>query len=154
MSEEATISSECQCGCGPDCEECPTLEIVDQGGSRYLCDCTETPVCFCPRLAETAKEEAAEGPSAAGSRTRRPSVKVHEHEWVLEQVALFTSPARAAPIPGASVMWGCSRCNCDAARVSEYRFRRPSKKQNPNVFSQDFPEGTISLGNRRVGRIG
>ena len=146
-SDQPGIPSECQCGCGPDCEQCLTLEIDDQGSARYLCDCTVTPVCFCP-AAVRGTQEATTAPRRAAPKPPRSTVKAHDHEWVLERVTLFTSPARATPIPGASVLWRCSRRDCAAARVSEYKFRRPSKRQTPNVFSRDYPPEKLgSLGN-------
>ena len=94
--------------------------------------------CTCPECArpEIPGEEMSMAESSA--ETRRPPVKAHEHEWV----TLWTSPAKGAAIPGASVLWRCSRRSRNALRVSEHKFRRPTKRQQPNVFSQGiFPRG-------------
>ena len=69
--------------------------------------------------------------------TTKPPVKDHEHEWVQERVTLWTSPVKATPVPGATVLWRCSRRGCDALRTSEHRFRRPNRRQLPNAFRSD-----------------
>ena len=68
----------------------------------------------------------------------KPPVKDHEHEWVQESVTMWTSPAKGAPIPGATVRWRCSRRSCDAVRVHEHKFRRPTRRQGPNQFTRDY----------------
>ena len=48
-SADDRIHSECSCGCGDECEECPSLMIDgDNGRAMILCDCEDGPFCICP----------------------------------------------------------------------------------------------------------
>jgi len=61
----------------------------------------------------------------------------HDHHWVQVSVTILPNPVGGPerPIIGATVLWRCSRRNCNGYRDTKYNFRRPRTNSTPNRFS-------------------
>ena len=60
---------------------------------------------------------------------------LHDHNWVMDGVTLHPMPDVKRPVAGATVLWRCTKRNCQGLRESKYQFRRPRVNQNPNQFN-------------------
>ena len=66
-------------------------------------------------------------------------VILHDHHWVQVSVTLIPNPVGGPerPIMGATVLWRCTRRNCNGYRESKQDFRRPRSNSNANRFSAE-----------------
>ena len=62
-------------------------------------------------------------------------VTIHDHKWVMDGVTLHPMPDIKRPVAGATVLWRCTKRNCQGLRESKYTFRKPRANQNANQFS-------------------
>ena len=62
-------------------------------------------------------------------------ITIHDHDWVMVSVTMHPNPNIKRPVLGATVLWRCTRRNCQGLRESEYNFRKPRANQHANRFS-------------------
>ena len=62
-------------------------------------------------------------------------ITMHDHDWVMVDVTTHLNGTAKAPIAGATVLWRCTRRQCQGYRTSEYEFRKPRVNQQPNTYS-------------------
>ena len=72
---------------------------------------------------------------------------LHDHNWVMDGVTLHPMPDVKRPVAGATVLWRCTKRNCQGLRESKYQFRnQPS--ENMRYMKHG---GGVSISNNKAG---
>jgi hypothetical protein len=64
-------------------------------------------------------------------------ITLHDHDWVMVTVTMLPNPDIKRPMLGATVLWRCTRRNCQGLREVQYKFTKPRINQNANRFSSN-----------------
>lgn len=73
-------------------------------------------------------------------------VTLHDHNWVMDSVTMHPQPDIAKPLAGCTVLWRCTRRNCQGLRETKYNFRKPRANQLANQFSAKVDTILIGMG--------